>query len=420
MKRPFSLALGVVFFATCTVNAAESNSVSFSAVEVYGLENTGEATVSIVRSGSGEDECSVGFRTIPETAFPGLDYTAVSGRVDFAVGQFLVSRVITLIPDTIPEPSKTFCVVLEPISNCYVTGVASNIIVIQDAQTIETMPQSFDSGLPLGWTITTNGNPNGCWRFDDPGGWGNNTGGQGAVAIADSDYYDEGIMDTELRTLPFSVASTALTYLVFKTDYVSWDVDVADVDLSISGGGGPWINLWRRQSVDYPGPVSELIDLTPLAKGQSNVVVRFHYYDADDDFYWQIDDVAILVEPDSNTNGLPDWWETTYYGGLTNLTSKGDSDGDGACDEAEFIAGTSPCDTGVCFRVERFIHSNATVAVHFPTAMGHFYDLQSSTNLMEGSWTTRVARIRGMGGGTNISLSSPGANGYYRLDVRRW
>ncbi len=420
MKRPFSLTLGVVFFATFTVNAVDSNSVSFPTETAYWFENAGEAIVSIVRSGSGEDECSVGFRTIPETALPGLDYTAVSARVDFVAGQFLVSRVITLISDTIPEPSKTFRVVLEPISNCYVTGLATNTIVIQDAQTIETLSQSFESGLPLGWAITTNANTNGCWRFDDLGGWGNNTGGHGVFAIADSDYHDEGPMDTELRTLPFSVASTALTYLVFKTDYINWNVDVADVDLSLSGGGGSWVNLWRRQSVDYPGPASELIDLTPLAKGQSNVVVRFHYYDADDDFYWQVDDVAILVEPDSNTNGLPDWWETTYYGGVTNLTSTGDSDGDGACDEAEFIAGTSPCDTGACFRVEGVTRSNTVVTLRFPTATGHFYELQSRTNLMEGSWTTRVSRIQGLGGDTNINLPSPGENGFYRLDVRRW
>ena len=42
------------------------------------------------------------------------------------------------------------------------------------------------------------------------------------------------------------------------------------------------------------------------------------------------------------------------------------------------------------------------------------------TNLMEGSWTTRVSRIQGLGGDTNINLPSPGENGYYRLDVRRW
>lgn len=35
------------------------------------------------------------------------------------------------------------------------------------------------------------------------------------------------------------------------------------------------------------------------------------------------------MSENANTNGLPDWWETAYYGGLTNLPARGDSEGDG-------------------------------------------------------------------------------------------
>jgi hypothetical protein len=46
---------------------------------------------------------------------------------------------------------------------------------------------------------------------------------------------------------------------------------------------------------------------------------------------------------DSNANGLPDWWETKYFGNL-NQTASGDFDGDGVSNLDEFLEGTNPAD----------------------------------------------------------------------------
>jgi hypothetical protein len=50
------------------------------------------------------------------------------------------------------------------------------------------------------------------------------------------------------------------------------------------------------------------------------------------------------VDPDTDADGLPDWWETQYFGDLT-APADGDGDGDGITNAKEFERGTHPADT---------------------------------------------------------------------------
>ena len=60
--------------------------------------------------------------------------------------------------------------------------------------------EDFDGGaLPDGWTVTDEADNGQVWTFDDPGGQGNLTGGEGGFAIVDSDDYGPGgVQDTSL------------------------------------------------------------------------------------------------------------------------------------------------------------------------------------------------------------------------------
>jgi len=49
-----------------------------------------------------------------------------------------------------------------------------------------------------------------------------------------------------------------------------------------------------------------------------------------------------VQEEDLNANGLPDWWEVKYWGGLTTNTPTGDNDGDGLDNAEEQYFGYSP------------------------------------------------------------------------------
>jgi hypothetical protein len=45
---------------------------------------------------------------------------------------------------------------------------------------------------------------------------------------------------------------------------------------------------------------------------------------------------------DSDSNGLPDWWEQTYFGHPTGTNPLAEADHDGQDNLAEWLAGTDP------------------------------------------------------------------------------
>ena len=51
-----------------------------------------------------------------------------------------------------------------------------------------------------------------------------------------------------------------------------------------------------------------------------------------------------LVDPDTDSDGLPDWWEIAYFGSITNWVGASDPDGDQYTNLEEYNAGTDPTD----------------------------------------------------------------------------
>lgn len=154
--------------------------------------------------------------------------------------------------------------------------------------------EAFGSGvLPTDWSVS---GTVASWRFNNPGNRTNQTGGSGGMAIADSDYFGAGVsMNTELRTPPMDLSSLPTVTLRFKTHLFYYELgggaEVADVDVSADGGSS-WVNVWRRMA-DVNGPSTQEIDISAQAAGQSQVMVRFHFYNAVYDGWWQVDDVQL-------------------------------------------------------------------------------------------------------------------------------
>ena len=162
--------------------------------------------------------------------------------------------------------------------------------------TLDGLREAFNTtSLPSGWGVINNVGVKG-WSFNNPGSRANLTGGTGNFAIADSDNAGAGVsMNTELRTPVLDLSMQTQVTLTFKTDfryYSGGQAEVADVDVSLNGAAGPWTNVWRK-TADYRGPKTETVDLTALAAGQSNVMIRFHYYNAVYEWWWQVDDVQL-------------------------------------------------------------------------------------------------------------------------------
>ena len=154
--------------------------------------------------------------------------------------------------------------------------------------TIILLTADFNNGLPAGWTVT---NATDTWKsfdsclrneFPTP------------FMIADSGCF-HATMDVELIT-PVINANTADTFvLTFDHDFIKdfAGSEIGDVDVKI-GSGGSWTNA---ASYDAESIGHQLIDLTSLAGNQSYVQIRFHYYDANDAFWWAIDNVKAATSP---------------------------------------------------------------------------------------------------------------------------
>ncbi|MEU0095147.1 S8 family serine peptidase [Kribbella sp. NPDC006257] len=150
--------------------------------------------------------------------------------------------------------------------------------------------ETFDGTVaPSGWTVVDNKNNGQTWKFTDVGNRGNLSGGTGGFAIIDSDKYGAGqSQDTSLVSPVVDLSAVTAPKIKFNQDLNYLSGEKADVDLSIDGGT-TWTTV-AAQAADLRG-VKEIP--IPQAAGKSAVQVRFHYYDASYEWWWEVDNVLI-------------------------------------------------------------------------------------------------------------------------------
>ncbi|MBA3530352.1 MAG: carboxypeptidase regulatory-like domain-containing protein, partial [Ardenticatenales bacterium] len=187
-----------------------------------------------------------------------------------------------------PSDVVSFASQVDPL-HCHAPGYAHQVVGLAE---------SFEANaLPSGWQIVDNLGTGQGWRFDDPGKHGNLTGGAGGFAVVNSDFYgkESSRQDTELRSPAFDLSQIAHPLLQFNSDFYGWAgglEEIADVDVSVDGGES-WLNIWRHSGSDRRGPRLEMVDLSTVAGGKTEVRVRFHYYDAEWERWWQIDNARV-------------------------------------------------------------------------------------------------------------------------------
>ena len=150
------------------------------------------------------------------------------------------------------------------------------------------LDENFDAPtIPAGWTKRDNAG-GGDWWFMSASGYGY-PGGSGGYAFG-ATYAARPSYDIELRTGVVNLSGYACAGLEFKTDLGS---PTADVDLSLNGAAGPWTNVWRKTSA-FRGPATVDVDLTTLAAGRSNAMLRFRHYGSTS-LWWLLDDVKVMA-----------------------------------------------------------------------------------------------------------------------------
>ncbi|MCK5038157.1 MAG: hypothetical protein KAS16_03565 [Thermoplasmata archaeon] len=160
--------------------------------------------------------------------------------------------------------------------------------------------EQFEGAFPpAGWTVIDNEGTGVDWRRNDAWGDGNYVTG-GADFCADSNSDSAGVLDfdTELWTPSFDLSTATAPVLSYDANYQNLG-DILDVDISTDGGGS-WTNLlsWNEDHGGFFSTPSEHVDIDLSAYiGQSNVIVRWHYFDPnsspDWNWYVQIDNVQV-------------------------------------------------------------------------------------------------------------------------------
>ncbi len=155
--------------------------------------------------------------------------------------------------------------------------------------------EDFAAGLDA-WTVVDGGTGSGpaaTWTTSNPGG--RDLSLASPFAIADSDAHGtDDPMDEELISPEIDASGFQLVTLQFSHDfnyYSGGPDEQADVDVR-SSLTGDWVRVANYQDADASGVVT--LDITSYAAGQSDLQVRFHYYDSQYDWWWAVDDVYLL------------------------------------------------------------------------------------------------------------------------------
>lgn len=126
------------------------------------------------------------------------------------------------------------------------------------------------------------------------------------------------------------------------------------------------------------------------------------------------------VSYDSDGDGLPDWWETSFGLNPNDATgingANGDQDADGKTNIQEFILQTSPIAFDSGYPPVTVNGSN----ISFPTLLGRTYQLQYRNDLTTGTWQSRGTPVTGTGGNVTVpdSTSSGQSRRFYRLNIQ--
>ena len=198
----------------------------------------------------------------------------------------------------------------------------------------------FDTGLPAGWTIVHSGSGRSTdtWRSDNPG-HRTNSNWTGVFMIVDSRY--AGRVDMNEQLITYSINCTGLTNvkLRFKHYFHHSSTEIGDVDIRVNGG--VWQNAARYQGADSNG-LMEIALSSFGADGDPNVQIRWHYYNANNEYYWGIDDVQIVANNASQTSLVGDFdsdcdvdYDDLVIFMSAWLTSPGQPNWNPACDIAE-------------------------------------------------------------------------------------
>ncbi|UCF81641.1 MAG: hypothetical protein JSV08_04300 [Acidobacteriota bacterium] len=174
----------------------------------------------------------------------------------------------------------------------------SNPIVFQvrvgSGTPLSLLSENFEAGLPGTWTVINGGTNMFCgdevcmWTDLDPCSLG---ALPGTHMIVNSDCAGPMDMDEQLITPPIDCSSSKTVELQFEHDFVDWDFEVAEVKVRSANTGGAWVT--RAKYTKAPASGTVVLDITAEAAGVPDLEVNWHYYNANWEMHWAVDEVDV-------------------------------------------------------------------------------------------------------------------------------
>jgi hypothetical protein len=161
--------------------------------------------------------------------------------------------------------------------------------------------------------------------------------------------------------------------------------------------------------------------LVPLELTSSTAYDRYSIDTALDQSSLEISYTSPISE-DSDGDGMPDDWEIDNFGSLTNSTGSldDDQDGDGFSDLHEYLAGTSPTNSGSRLALTSGALSMSTNEMVFTwqAVTGKTYMIISASNLYQTSWMTNAMDIIGAEPSCVHTVVTDQVQMYYRVKLQ--
>ena len=301
---------------TVTVSAYGYEEMTFANVEVtQGVTTPLDASLTKIPlvsvQGMVADGSGAGWPVYAEITIQGYPNSPIFSdpltghfAVDLLAGIPTTFTVKSILPGYLPQTRTILPVTDHPAEDFTLlvdatTCAAPGYTVDNGGGLFETFGGLTDDQPPVGWSVVDNIGNGQVWKFTDPGGRGNLTAGQGNFATVDSDDYEgDGVQDTELRTPVMDFTGQPEVRVVYNSLYRTYLIndttDIANVDVSLDSGG-TWTTVYT-----HTAEISEAervnLDISALAANQPTVQVRFHYFDAHYEWYWQVDDVLVGLQ----------------------------------------------------------------------------------------------------------------------------
>ncbi len=171
----------------------------------------------------------------------------------------------------------------------------------------------------------------------------------------------------------------------------------ATFSVSIIGYPPPFGYEWRRGSIPFASNTSMdtvnfyttnifAVSAANSSTGQYRVVVRNIAKPTGTASAFG----SLLLATDTDSDGIPDDWESLYFASPTGADGSADTDNDKMSNAQEYTAGTNPLDASSYLKVESISSNTApaqTVQIEFLAVSNRTYSVMFTPSVTSGPWT---------------------------------